>query len=505
MSKTTRNQLNVFLVQAFFFAASSLAAIAQDELEENDTRPKFARMSKVISTYYIAPDSGDFVWTGQSQAGYQTPIHLLRVLTHPEVAEDLDFVRSQVIELTRVANNLESALEEIQSVRMGAKSDAIVLPKATEAAEVIKEVVLPHQLSRLREIFRQYEISLIGMMNSATHGTVRQQVGLQSKIDKNGYREFWLETKDKNNVLKEAFFDKVLRAVDKKQQAELRELLELSGIKRYPLFLDIESGSEKVQDSLRVFYREVNMFNADLRGLAIPGEYRLASNLKLSHYVPNNERAANFKLYTRIYFPEYYSSQAFLIFLALDEGQKALYELHRTGFWEHREIIDAAVENFKTLDEYDEYYAAEQKRLFAAQLKDLMETLTPQQQDLLYRQVFVEELRALGLSNAIFYGELGNRLKVSPEQKERILKLNEEFIEQIRTKLVKQEEEAQDILLKNISEEDKVKLRKFFGDELKLKRGLGELHFWLSEQENTWKDTLVKTFLHENYLLGIWD
>jgi hypothetical protein len=450
---------------------------------------------------------------------YKTPLPLLAILTHPEIAKDLEIVEFQQQQLDQQIESLEAACRRAKQENSLPLTDAdqrerdilkILEPPIEKSIQTIRGLFLEDQVRRLKQIAIQLEINRRGLL-WFLESKFGSEVGLTSD-QKSQIRKRYLElaqdwTKQVDSQKKKSV-DSVLSAASELTREKLKKAVgNEKNLYCTPLkILALQLDEQAISDFIRY---EVDSQWPRYAGMTVPFSFEMNSLGDLVRTQPTDS-------------PEDYDKliPAFLMGYCLSNGELELVPIQKEAI----AILRQQQRQSWTLQtqRYDEWFEANQthvvpealRKQFAREeskfrerfrkkmVQKIEDILLPHQQEVLTEFAARTKFTLHGPAAAILNSEptdLDNQKRATSPVKpteatnarsslwstieHRGLKeLAKREQEKINKLLITIERDMNQSLLKELSVEQKKRFDSMIGKPLKLECGNIELHLALAER-----------------------
>lgn len=414
-----------------------------------------------------------------------TPLEFLRVLNYERVLRELEVVDYQESDIQSAIEGLEKAIEEYRRRSLsGGISDReienLFRNPISSGNEIVNSVLLPHQISRLRKILLQYEVSQIGLVASLQFGRLYEVVPnvLESKV-LDQYSDFLKSSGEENRQYLKDYYKEVMSKLSERQRAQLDEAIgKLDDVPNSPLALELARQDKKYLKGLNEYFEKETLWDA-VRSSLVTVTLQVEADGKVKMVLPS--KPANMLRLLNITKPNSSYRQLNLNDLQIQEIQSIQDEWNT--------LTDETNEEYAawqgSLQEYIEYRRSAFEPFVKRQMKRFKEVLTVRQKNLLSELALKAEVCKFGLVDSLTRGELGHSIGVTENQKKRILEHQSSHAKKISRRLVEQERRSKKIVMDSLTKEEANVLENAFGDDLSFERGNLHIHSLFLDRQVT--------------------
>jgi hypothetical protein len=168
---------------------------------------------------------------GSTAKQYRTSGSELGLLANPDIREDIEMVDEQYQELKNRNREIQQRMaDQLRSVNLADSENVVLEIRAIreQAQRELNDVLLPHQLTRLRQIRMQAELQRRSLVDILAEDPFRSELEItddQMDALKSAEEEIELELQREIAKLREKMRDRLLSRLNRSQQTQVEELI----------------------------------------------------------------------------------------------------------------------------------------------------------------------------------------------------------------------------------------------------------------------------------------
>ena len=402
----------------------------------------------------------------------------LEMISTGFIERETEVTDEQLQKLSEVLERLKSEhtalIDQLNSSLISGESiEEIVVRWERTAVEEISEILLPHQLERLREISARVAARRSGLRNFLmSNGSLSEKLTPPEKT------KIWNEGLDLGPQIKtqiaemrQSAIRRIIQSLSIEQQAELKNLF---GNQLLEPEMDFEvllfQLLSAVDDELYFSYVGGDEYSAieGVRELAVGSDGVVVPQTDSLMADFSNAAGAVFRIKelaqnSELFGPAEFTQRQLADIDAIIEQTASNSDRVFNEFKDELSSAIAESDRFEILSERTNA----QVREYSRGLEEIKKLILPHQEKVIEEIGLRTEYFQTGIANSLLRGRLGKRLDVSESQKKRLKSLVEKLIGELRTESIEVETEVIETLFSSIENEKANLLKKAFGEPLR--------------------------------------